>query len=103
MFSGIKPTGAFPLCGASLYNAPAAAAEHTKAGQQVYDQFLCSPQPEGEEGRIREMTNQISQKIRIRPTRHEIASLQEQIKCGTYKPDCREIAARMLLMDFQEV
>lgn len=99
MFSGIKPAGAFSSSGVSPYGIAASAAEHVKLSRQNYDQFLCSPQPTGEEGRIRETVNQLSQRIRIRPTRHEISLLRQQIQDGTYQPDAREIAGRMLLMD----
>ncbi len=102
MFSGIKPIGVAPPSGISSYNSSVSAAEHTKISQQNYDQFLCGAQPGGEEGRIRETVNQISQKARIRPTNHELAHLQQQIKNGTYQPNAREIAARMLMSSVQE-
>ena len=102
MFSGIKPTGTFSSSGVSSYGVAVPAAEHARLNRQNYDQFLCSPQPAGEEGRIRETVNQISQRIRIRPTRHEISLLQRQIQDGTYQPDTREIATRILLMDSEE-
>ena len=97
MFSGINPTGGFPLTGTAPYSGYMQKAGQNKLSQQNYDQFCCSPQPEGEEARIREEVSQISQDIRIRPTKHEIAILQQQVQDGTYQPDAREIAARMLL------
>ena len=99
MFSGIKPTGAYPFSGVSPYSTPATAAEHNKISAQNYDQLLFSPQPEGEEGRVRAAVAQISQQSRIRPTHHELSLLQQQIQSGTYQYDPPEIAARMLLVE----
>lgn len=99
MFTGINPTGSVPLTGISSYNAHSPAAEPPKIEQQNCDQFLCSPAPEGEEGRIRSLVGQISQKIDIRPTNHELSALRQQIQEGSYRPDAGAIASRMLLMD----
>lgn len=97
MFSGIKPMGASPLCSVTAHSAPTPTTDRSRCYVQNYDQLLVSPQPAGEEGRIRETVTQISQQIRIRPTRNEISTLQQQVKDGTYQYDPREIAARMLL------
>lgn len=99
MFSGIKPTGGLPLRGISPYSTRSTAAEHPKLEQQNYDQFLFSPAPSGEEGQVRSLANQISQQVRIRPTRHELTALQQQVAEGTYWPDTGVIASRMLLLD----
>ena len=99
MFSGIKPTGGVPFRGISPYNAHSPAAEHPKLEEQNYDHFLCSPAPTGEEGRVRSLAGQISQQVRIRPTRRELTALQKQVSEGTYWPDTGVIASRMLLMD----
>lgn len=102
MFSGIKPMGVSPLCGVSSHNAPTPTTDRSRFSLQNYDQLLVSPQPAGEEGRIRETVTQISQQIRIRPTRNEISALQQQVRDGTYQYNPREIAARMLLETPQE-
>ena len=46
---------------------------------------------------MRQLTAQISQKIRIRPTNHELSSLRQQIREGSYRPDAGAIASRMLM------
>ena len=97
MFSGIKPAGGFRLGGTAPYNGHVQLAGQNKLSQQSYDQFSCSPRPEGEEARIQNAVSRISQEIRIRPTKHEISRLQQQVQEGTYQPDAREIAARMLM------
>ena len=100
MFSGIKPTGAYPFSGVSSYSGPAPASDYkNKVSAQNYDQLLFSPQPEGDEGRFRAAVAQISQQIRIRPTHHELSMIQQQIQDGSYQYDPRAIAARMLLME----
>lgn len=107
MISGIKPTGVSPLNGISPHNnvnmtAPTSSASAPVKAEQLYDEFQCACPAEGEEGRVRQLTAQISQQIRIRPTNHELSVLQQQIKERTYQPNPGAIASRMLLMDPQE-
>lgn len=103
MISGIKPTGASPLTGLSPYNLNVAVSpNHTVKAEQLYDAFQCRCMVKGTEGRIREMTARISQQVRIRPTKHELSLLQQQVKDGTHQPDPGQIASRMLLMDLGE-
>ena len=99
MFTGITPAGGLSLRSVSPYNAHSPAAEHPRLEQQNYDQFLCSPAPQGEEGRVRSLTAGISRQIRVRPTRRELSALQQQVGSGAYRPDAGVIASRMLLMD----
>ena len=98
MFTGIKPPGSFPVGGAASYYTHLPSAYTRKTERKSYDQFDCSPRPDGESARIQETVSQLSQQVRIRPSRSEIQQLQQQIKNGTYQPDAREIASRMLLM-----
>lgn len=102
MFSGIKPAGAYPLAGAAPHSAPAAGHVSHAAVQQSFDQFHCSTQFAGDEARLRETISSISQKTRIRPTRSEMETLRQQVQNGTYQPDAKEIAARMLMVQYQE-
>lgn len=53
--------------------------------------------PPGMQGRVRQLTAQISQQIRTRPTCHEIEALRQQVQDGLYSVDPGQIAARMLL------
>lgn len=46
---------------------------------------------------MRQLTAQISQQIRTRPTCHEIEALRQQVQDGLYSVDPGQIAARMLL------
>ena len=102
MFSGIKPTGAFPLSGPMSHSAHVPTAEHHKVERESYDQFFRSVQLSGDEARTREVVSQISQRIRIRPVQSELEHLKSQIEDGSYQPDAREIATRMLLICEQE-
>ena len=65
--------------------------------QKVFDQIQFSGQPAGMQGRVRQLTAQISQQIRTRPTCHEIEALRQQVQDGLYSVDPGQIAARMLL------
>ena len=44
--------------------------------RQSFDQIQFSGQPAGMQGRVRQLTAQISQQIRTRPTCHEIEALR---------------------------
>lgn len=104
MISGIKPTGVSPFTGISPYNTmnvnmtiPTSSASAPVKAEQLYDEFQCVRPAEGNEGRVRQLTAQISQKIRIRPTNHELSSLSQQIREGSYRPDAGAIASCMLM------
>ena len=45
----------------------------------------------------------VLREVRTRPSRGELEELQAQIREGTYQPDAREIAARMLLIREEEL
>lgn len=105
MFSGIKPPGAYPVTGVtSAHPTTAAAGAGDHAARQVknFDQFQCETQMSPEEIRMRQTVGRISQQVQIRPTRHEIETLQQQVQDGTYQPDVREIAARMLMISGED-
>ena len=65
---------------------------------QPFDQFQLSAQPPGDERRVLETAARLSQDVRIRPTTGMLSALGDSIRSGTYQPDAREIAARMLLL-----
>ena len=65
--------------------------------REQFDQACFSPRWEGEERQVAELTGQMSRQVCARHTAGEIARLQAQVQAGTYQPDAREIAARMLL------
>ena len=48
---------------------------------------------------MQDLTAQISQQVRVRPTHQELQELRRQVEEGTYLPDSSEIAARMLLLE----
>ncbi|MGI5962406.1 MAG: flagellar biosynthesis anti-sigma factor FlgM [Lawsonibacter sp.] len=105
MVFGIKPPGMGPVNGSNpTYNMTNSTARKglQKTQQQNCDQFQCSLRPSGEERQVQEMTSQITQQIRLRPSKSELAQLQQQVQNGTYQPDAREIAARMLLIHQEE-
>ena len=63
--------------------------------RQSFDQIQFSGQPAGMQGRVRQLTAQISQQIRTRPTCHEIEALRQQVQDGLYSVDPGQIAARI--------
>lgn len=83
--------------GVSARKGAARASERARTGQP-FDQFQLSAQPTGQERRTLEVTARLSQDMRIRPTAGELSALQASIQNGSYQPDAREIAARMLLL-----
>ena len=102
MFSGIKFPGGFRVPEASSRPVHAPADRPPQVGGSGQDRFQLSPRPTGQEARVRDAVSQISTKARIRPSLHELEALKQQIREGTYQPDAREIAARMLMTDYQE-
>ena len=102
MFSGIKFPGGFRVPEASSRPVHTPASDAQRTGGPSQDRFQLSPRPTGQEARVRDAVSQISTNARIRPSLHEIEALKQQIREGTYQPDAREIAARMLMTEYQE-
>ena len=100
MFTGINFDRAMPLSGAAPQKSVSSGAQRLRKERLHYDLFELSQRPEGEEKAIQELVGQISREVRTRPSRGE---LQAQIREGTYQPDAREIAARMLLIREEEL
>lgn len=88
--------GVFPAGGAALYRARPAGDGRVRAVD--CDQARFSARLSGLEGRVQDLTARISQEMRIRPTNGELRTLADQVRAGSYQPDAREIAARMLLL-----
>ena len=64
-----------------------------------YDQItLSAPAGQG----FREMAASLSQQVRTFNTTGKILDLRDQVAAGTYRPDARETAARMLLLSEDE-
>ena len=102
MFSGIKFPGGFrvPEASSRPVHTPASGTQQVCGPGQ--DRFQLSPRPTGEDARVRDTVSQISTNARVRPSLHEIEALKQQIREGTYQPDAREIAARMLMTEYRE-
>lgn len=66
-------------------------------GSGRFDQLQISQTYDDVEKKVMELTGQVSQQVRVRHTAGELSLLQQQIREGTYQPDAREIAAKMLL------
>ena len=92
-----------PLSGAAPQKSVSSGAQRLRKERLQYDLFELSQRPEGEEKAIQELVGQISREVRTRPSRGELEELQAQIREGTYQPDAREIAARMLLIREEEL
>ncbi|HIS78152.1 MAG TPA: flagellar biosynthesis anti-sigma factor FlgM [Candidatus Caccousia stercoris] len=103
MFTGINFDRAMPLSGAAPQKSVSSGAQRLRKERLHYDLFELSQRPEGEEKAIQELVGQISREVRTRPSRGELEELQAQIREGTYQPDAREIAARMLLIREEEL
>lgn len=71
----------------------------TKEAEGSFDQITLSARA-GQEASpaFREMAASLSQQVRTYNTTGRIQELRSQVASGTYRPDARETAARMLLM-----
>lgn len=69
---------------------------------QRYDQVEFSSCLDETQRRIKETVGHISQDIRSRVTAQDLEELRRQVADGTYQPNSREIAARMLLLGEEE-
>lgn len=103
MFTGINFDRILPLGGVTPQKSVSSGTQRLAKERLHYDQFELSGQPEGEEKTIRDLVGQISREVRTRPSHSELEELQTQIREGTYQPDAREIAARMLLIREEEL
>lgn len=63
-----------------------------------FDQITLSGGGQEHAPTFRELAASLSQQVRTFNTTGKIADLHEQVAAGTYRPDARETAARMLLM-----
>ena len=100
MITRLGAGGFFPTGGISPrqeYTRPAAG-QGGGVETRAYDCARFSTPAAGEEARVRDLTAQLASQLRVRPSRAELSHLQAQIAEGSYQPDAREIAARMLLM-----
>lgn len=69
---------------------------------QHFDQIEISNRPTGDEKKILDLTSQISQEIRIRPTQNELKTLEKQVQDGSYEPNPDDIAAALLLVNKED-
>lgn len=104
MFTGIKPPGAYPVSGAAVHGglAPSNYTDRTARQQKNFDQFELTTQIDDQEAMVQTSVSRIIRQVRTRPTRTDLAELKKQIADGAYQPDAKEIAARMLMTQYQE-
>ena len=95
---GFFPTGGIP----SRQEHIRISGQGTGTETRVYDSVRFSTPLVGQEARVQELTAQLASQLRVRPSRAELSGLQQQIADGSYHPDSREIAARMLLLVGEE-
>ena len=76
-----------------------AGAKRARAAESSFDQITLSAQA-GQEASptFRSLAASLSQQVRTFNTTGKIQDLRDQVASGTYRPDARETAARMLLM-----
>ena len=65
---------------------------------QRYDQFQFSTCLDETEKRVKQVVGHLSQEIRSRVSAQDLERLHQQVSDGTYQPNPREIAARMMLL-----
>lgn len=97
MMFRIYPGGSTPVGGIAPHARKSDASGGIPAGQR-YDQVEFSSQLSETEKRVKETVSRLSQEIRGRNTSQEVERLQQQVAAGEYRPNARDIAARMLLM-----
>ena len=88
----------FPV-GERITHPAAGSVRRTGGSGQNFDLVQFSSRMTGLEGRVQDLSAQISQQARVRPTHQELQELRRQVEEGTYLPDSSEIAARMLLLE----
>ena len=74
-----------------------AGAKRARAAESSFDQISLSAGQETAPA-FRAMAAVLSQQVRTFNTTGKIQDLRDQVASGTYRPDARETAARMLLM-----
>lgn len=94
----ISDGGLYPV-GVHHYPGSGRAAAAQRADSARFDQMQFTSPSGGTEKRVLDLTGRVSQQVRARHTTGEIARLQRQVREGTYQPDAREIAARMLMRE----
>ena len=72
-------------------------ARRVKAAEGSFDQITLSAGQEASPT-FRDMAASLSQQVRTFNTTGKIQELRSQVASGTYRPDARETAARMLLL-----
>ena len=63
-----------------------------------FDQVALSSEPSGADRFRMELVSRLSREVRSAVTTRDIQALRQQVSTGEYRPDARQIAARMLLM-----
>ena len=103
MFSRIETSGMPPAAGMGCCGGRPLSDGRLQVSRQHYDQVEFSTRLSGLEKRVQDLTARLSQEVRARPTSGELRALQAQVASGTYQPDARETAARMLLLCAEEL
>lgn len=72
-------------------------ARHAKGAESSFDQITLSADQAASPA-FRDLAASLSQQVRTFNTTGKIQELRGQVASGTYRPDAREAAARMLLL-----
>ena len=75
----------------------ASGAKHAKGAESSFDQITLSAGQEASPA-FRDLASSLSSQVRTFNTTGKIQELRSQVASGTYRPDARETAARMLLL-----
>lgn len=66
--------------------------------ESQYDHIEISPQPGGEQQRVRHLAGQLAQEVRTHISSRDLDQIKQQISSGEYQPSSRKIASSILLM-----
>lgn len=89
-------TGGSPVVPARSAQTAAPHRQVAEAGSR-FDQVALSSEPSGERRFRLQLVSRLSQEVRSTVSTGDIQELRRQVEAHEYKPDCSEIAARMLL------
>ncbi len=81
------------------YSVGIEAAARTRTAEGSFDKIAISQDVSAGHRFQMEIVGRLSQEVRTAVTTGDIQELRRQVLSGEYRPDAREIAARMLMME----
>ena len=93
------PNGGLSRFGKIDWHTPVQKTRTSESFAASFDQIQLSSSCDQHEANVRQLTSQVVQNIRTRPTGQELESLRHQILNGSYTADPARIAARILFWE----